>query len=38
MDDFTVYGDTFEEVTEILEKVIIVCKEANLSLGHENVF
>lgn len=38
MDDFTVYGDTFEEAIENLEKVLIRCKEANLSLSHEKCF
>ena len=30
MDDFTVYGDSFEEALENLEKVLIRCKETNL--------
>jgi hypothetical protein len=35
MDDFTVYGNTFEEALENLEKVLIRCQETNLSLSHE---
>jgi len=38
MDDFTVYGDLFEEALENLEKVLIRCKETNLSLSHEKCF
>eukprot|EP00253_Pinus_taeda_P031239 PITA_31239 len=38
MDDFTVYGDSFEEALENLEKVLIRCKETNLSLSHEKCF
>ena len=38
MDDFTVYGDTFEEAVENIEKIIIRCKEENLSLSHEKHF
>eukprot|EP00253_Pinus_taeda_P013049 PITA_13049 len=38
MDDFTVYGDPFEEALENLEKVLIRCKETNLSLSHEKFF
>ena len=38
MDDFTVYGNTFEEALEILEKVLKRCDEANLSLSHEICF
>jgi len=38
MDDFTVYGNTFEEALENLEKVLKRCKEANLSLSHEKCF
>eukprot|EP00253_Pinus_taeda_P013839 PITA_13839 len=38
MDDFTVYGDSFEEALENLEKVLIKCKETNLSLSHEKCF
>jgi len=30
MDDFTVYGNTFEEALENLEKVLKRCKEANV--------
>jgi hypothetical protein len=35
MDDFTVYGDNFQEAVENLEKVLIRCQETNLSLSHE---
>ncbi len=35
MDDFMVYGDTFEEALNNLEKVLIRCQETNLSLSHE---
>ena len=35
MDDFTVYGNTFQEALENLEKVLIRCQEANLALSHE---
>ena len=38
MDDFTVYGDSFEEALENLEKVLIRYKETNLSLSHEKCF
>ena len=38
MDDFTVYGNTFEEALENLEKVLKICKEENLSLSHEFFF
>eukprot|EP00253_Pinus_taeda_P020317 PITA_20317 len=38
MDDFTVYGDSFEEALENLEKVLVRCKETNLSLSHEKFF
>jgi len=38
MDDFIVYGNTFEEALENLEKVLKRCKEENLSLSHEKCF
>eukprot|EP00253_Pinus_taeda_P010530 PITA_10530 len=38
MDDFIVYGNSFEEALENLEKVLIRCKETNLSLSHEKCF
>jgi len=38
MDDFTVYGNSFEEALENLEKVLIRCKGTNLSLSHEKCF
>ena len=38
IDDFTVYGNSFEEALENLEKFLIRCKEENLSLIHEKCF
>eukprot|EP00253_Pinus_taeda_P025003 PITA_25003 len=38
MDDFIVYGDSFEEALGNFEKVLIMCKETNLSLSHEKCF
>jgi len=38
MDNFTVYGNSFEEALKHLEKVLIRCKEENLSLSHEKCF
>ncbi len=38
INDFTVYGDSFNEALENLEKVLIRCKETNLSLSHEKCF
>ena len=35
MDNFSVYGDTFEEALANLEKVLIHYQETNLSLSHE---
>jgi hypothetical protein len=35
MDDFTVYGDDFQQAFNNLEKVLIKCRETNLSLSHE---
>ena len=35
MDDFTVYGNTFKEALENLEKVLIRFQEANLASSHE---
>jgi hypothetical protein len=35
MDDFTVYGNTYQESLYNLEKVLIKCQEMNLSLSHE---
>jgi hypothetical protein len=35
MDDFTVYGNTYHEALDNLEKVLIRCQEMNLSLSHE---
>ena len=38
MDEFTVYGNTFEEYLENFEKVLKICKEENFSLSHEKRF
>ena len=38
MDDFTVYGNSFEEALENLEEILKRCKETNLSLSHEKWF
>ena len=38
MGEFTIYGNTFEEALKNLEKDIIRCKEANISLSHEKCF
>ena len=38
MDEFIVYDNTFEEALENLEKVLKMCKEANLSLSHDKCF
>jgi hypothetical protein len=35
MDDFTVYGNTFDEAINNLRKVLERCQETNLSLSHE---
>jgi hypothetical protein len=35
MDDFTVHGKDFQEALKSLEKVLIRCKETNLSLSNE---
>ena len=37
MEDFTVYGDTFQEALDKLEKVLVRCQETNLSLIHEKI-
>jgi hypothetical protein len=34
MDEFIVYGDVFKQALDNLEKVLIMCKETNLSLNH----
>lgn len=36
MDDFFVYGDTFNEAMENLEKVLIKSQETDLDLSHES--
>ena len=38
MDDFTTYGQTFDEAKENLEKVLQRCKDYNLSLNSEKCF
>lgn len=38
MDGFTVYGNAFEEYLKRLERLIIRCKETNLSLSNEKWF
>jgi len=38
MDDFTVYGDYFNETLKNLEKVLTICKETNLALSREKCF
>ena len=38
MDDFTTYGDTFEQAHPNLEKVLKRCQEYNLSLNSENFY
>jgi hypothetical protein len=35
MDEFTVYGNTYQESLDNLNKVLIRCQEMNLSLSHE---
>jgi hypothetical protein len=35
MDHFTIYGNTYQEVLDNLEKFLIRCQEMNLSLSHE---
>ena len=35
MDEFTAYGNTFQEALDNLEKVLIRCQETNLALSHE---
>ena len=35
MDDFTTYGNTFQETLYNLKKVLIQCQETNLSVRHE---
>ena len=38
MDDFTIYRNSLEEALKNLEKVLIRCKEKNLSISHEKCF
>jgi hypothetical protein len=35
MEDFTVYGNTYQESLDNINKVLIKCQEMNLSLSHE---
>ena len=35
MDEFTAYGNNFQEALDNLEKVLIQCQETNLALSHE---
>ena len=35
MDDFMVYGDDFQQALDNLEKVLVRCKETNLSRSHK---
>jgi hypothetical protein len=37
MDDFTTYGDEFNEALANLEKTLIRCKESNVAISNENV-
>jgi hypothetical protein len=37
MDDFTVHGQDFQQALTSLEKVLIRCKETNLSLSNEKL-
>jgi hypothetical protein len=37
MDNFTIYGDDFQEELDNLKKVLVRCKETNLSLSHEKL-
>ena len=38
MDDFSVYGNTFEYALETLEKILKGCIESKLSLSNEKCF
>ena len=35
MDDFTAYGNTFQEALNNIVKVLIQCQETNLALSHK---
>jgi hypothetical protein len=35
MDEFNVYGHTYQEALDNLEKILIICQEMNLSLFHQ---
>ena len=38
MDDFTIYGNTFDDCLKNIEKVLNRCIETNLSLNNEKCF
>lgn len=38
MDDFTIYGSTFEEAKKNIEKVLQNCEDHNLSLNSKKCF
>ena len=38
MDDFTFYGNYFEEALKNFKNFLKICKEENLSLNHEKYF
>lgn len=38
MDDFIIYGDTFEQALNNLDRVLKRCKYYNLSLSYEKYF
>ena len=35
IDDFTAYGNTFQEALDNIENILIRCHEKNLALSHE---
>ena len=38
MDDFSMYGNTFDDSLKILEKILKTCIETNFSLSNEKCF
>jgi hypothetical protein len=38
MNDFTTYGDEFDEALANLKKTMIRCKKSNVALGNEKCF
>ncbi len=38
MDDFTVYGNTYDDCLNKIEKVLKICIETNLSLSNEKCY